>query len=127
MCGNNTFNCSENFCIPKKYELGGKFDCPEENDEIMDHCEINKLNFSCDSGKNIDKCLLSYDSFRVPKTPYNFLLDSLRKCNRSECDSGEYLCKFYKYCIKIDQYCDGIHDCLLGDDEIDCGTTTTFK
>lgn len=69
---------------------------------------------------NIDNCLLAYDAFRIPLQSKNIILDTIKNCNMTRCNQGEYLCKFYKYCIKINQYCDGIDDCLYGDDEFNC-------
>lgn len=95
-----------------------KTDCFFEEDEKNLFCK-KKFSEDCESKSN--GCLLQYDLFRVPMKSIGDLTTSLGNCNRSHCNRGEYLCQEYNYCIKIEQYCDGIHDCLLGDDEINCG------
>lgn len=74
-----------------------------------------------------EKCKLSYDYSGIVKSkanpPYNDLLD----CPESMiCDPGNYRCKKYNYCIRIEKLCDGVNDCYLGDDEAVCSEGTVF-
>ena len=61
----------------------------------------------------------------------SILPSTLFKCSAdgSYCDEGEYECQRGE-CISSDWVCDGMEDCLVGDDEFNCspsanGTTTT--
>ena len=77
---------------------------------------INRL----ESKNENERCHLSYDklqSFLKQKQSVNEILSH---CNETKCKPGEYMCIFHKYCIGIEYLCDGINDCLHGDDELFC-------
>ncbi|CAD5126845.1 DgyrCDS14875 [Dimorphilus gyrociliatus] len=42
-------------------------------------------------------------------------------CAETSCKHGFYLCSRERYCISIEQMCDGVNQCPLGDDEYNCG------
>lgn len=42
-------------------------------------------------------------------------------CKRQHCSIGTYKCYSNEYCISSMLICNGIKDCLMGDDELDCG------
>lgn len=104
----------------------GEKHCVDGNDESSETCQ--KKNYqSCNKENDKKNCSLTYDLHRHPLISKKQLKKELNNCIQSTCLIGEYKCKFHGYCIKIDQYCDGIDDCLLGDDEIDCGKTKRLK
>lgn len=115
----NIFDCDNNCKLSK---CGGLNNCSEEWTTKFHNCEKNlKLN-NCNNMNHTPMCLLAYDYLRYPTISHEKLEKELFYCNRTGCRIGEYLCKYHKYCIKIDQICDGFNDCLLADDEYNCGS-----
>lgn len=43
-------------------------------------------------------------------------------CKKFKCKCGDYRCQTLNYCIPIERICDGISDCVDGDDEEACCT-----
>lgn len=47
-------------------------------------------------------------------------------CPQKHCPYGQYLCYRDNFCILIENICDGINHCPLGDDESGCGWIINF-
>lgn len=73
-------------------------------------------------------CLLQYTSDEYLLTKTNPPFNSLKFCDsKLKCKQGEIKCNMHNYCIKIDQICDGIKNCMEGDDEVACGRKKKLK
>lgn len=42
------------------------------------------------------------------------------KCSLKQCDPGYFLCSKLRFCIKIENICDGINHCIYNEDELNC-------
>lgn len=64
-------------------------------------------------------CLMTWKNHVAKRlnnyAPFNVLQDCSETCHMM------YKCAVYGYCISVDRVCDGIPDCLLIDDEENCG------
>lgn len=67
------------------------------------------------------KCRVEYSSMEILKTKSHWPFLHLTDCQGSSCQLGYYKCFEYQYCIPIRFICDGISQCMNGDDEVDCG------
>lgn len=73
------------------------------------------------------KCILSYDSMNNIITKNQYPFSELKQCiNIYICPKGYFLCKYSRYCIKIDNVWDDIRHCGKGEDELDCGKMIFF-
>ena len=88
------FEYENNFYEKSSYSHGGKVD---------DYCKFDLTNR--DTRINIFQ----------NHPPFNEFLSCETFCEET------YKCAFYSYCIIFERICDGIQDCLLGDDEQNCG------
>lgn len=112
--------CDEK-CLPPYFVCDGIRHCLDGRDEDTEICSKKKWYNECYLDFRPRKCLLTYDHFRYPNIPKYLLEFELNNCSSTVCSPGEYKCQYHGYCIEVGQYCDGIHDCLLGDDETNCG------
>lgn len=102
--------------------------CSDGQDEDTYLCDrgVNKTfkYTKCFHSQTKRNCYLNYNFLHEPYFSKDQLVKNLDACTKTVCLLGEYQCQYHRYCIKIDQYCDGINDCLLGDDEAFCGIQT---
>ena len=104
------FKCDTN-CVPIEMILDKKYDCPFLEDETdVPKNRIQKKN-------KTENCTYDVYSTGMPKVNV-FNLE--KKCDKSECPPFFYLCSQSHYCVSVQLVCDGIADCLLGDDEFNC-------
>lgn len=101
------FDCKY-YCVPKIAVRDSKWDCLNKEDE---QTYINP----------IVPCVFEKTSLQQLK--HRFFFSS---CKKKSCPYGYYLCRREHYCIPIDVVCDGIKQCYLGDDEINCGKKSKY-
>ncbi|CAD5126362.1 DgyrCDS14505 [Dimorphilus gyrociliatus] len=107
-CHNRGQGYCDGVCKPQWLWRDGRTDCIDQQDEPTSSSYIS----------NRDKnCYLFYNSLGYAKT--NLFLTF--NCHNTTCKYGQYQCHREKYSISIEQVCDNIDHCPLGDDEIECG------
>lgn len=72
-------------------------------------------------------CNLSYDSMGYLKILVNEPFSEIKYCKKKSCEYGEFFCSINKYCISIEQVCDGINHCWNNEDELNCGASFKKK
>lgn len=70
---------------------------------------------------NNTRCKIKYDSQGNLLTKPHYPFHDLENCQNFNCPPHYYKCRSFGYCIPIENYCDGLNHCYLGDDEINCG------
>ena len=119
---------SSSMCIPYHAICDGISQCPNNDDEQpcptkeQDEHSSLKTGFSskvspCTIG-NQSSLLCQYDRNFKPMFGDCHSFDLLSQCENVGC-SRKFKC-YNSYCISVDKVCDGIVDCLGGDDEINC-------
>ncbi|CAD5121123.1 DgyrCDS9664 [Dimorphilus gyrociliatus] len=96
-------------CLPLSYVNDGKYDCDNDDETLGYRTQIQS------TGKY---CYFEKTSMGIPITD---LFQRIEHCDRKKCENGYYRCRRDDYCISIEQVCDGIKQCAIGDDESDCG------
>lgn len=67
------------------------------------------------------KCTVKYSTLGNLITKPHYPFEELSNCMNHTCNPGEYKCREYFYCVRLENICDGISQCLKSDDEIYCG------
>ncbi|KAK6041510.1 Low-density lipoprotein receptor domain class A [Cooperia oncophora] len=137
-CVKGTFACAPTKqCLPDSWKCDGRVDCPDRSDERnceprdcdADHfqCLTGQcipLQWACDGRANCrdgSDELHCYevggtDEFLVHFLVLNIASGSTRYCRKL----NEYLCRREQRCIRRSAVCDGIEDCVDGQDERKC-------
>lgn len=93
-------------------------DCFDESDEK----NCNNLPIEYFQKHSLrQKCKIEYDTMNNIKTMLRFPDSHFQNCKNFKCEKKEYKCQFSYFCIPIEKVCDGINQCLNGDDEMFCG------
>lgn len=68
------------------------------------------------------KCRIVYSSKGelLTKVPAPSIPFGIHNCHMQNC-SGDFLCTRHKFCIPIENVCDGINHCWNNEDELNCG------
>lgn len=118
-CGYNQFKCP-NYCIPNVYVNDGKIDCLNtlSNSDVANTIIKDEIIKTRTVTNRVKNCSIYYElSTGFPVT--NLFKQS---CAIRHDRSDRYLCYKSNYSISVDLVCDGIQQCLLGDDEMHCGS-----
>lgn len=86
------------------------------NDEFIEKFCFNERKCQIEINSN-------YDVEYKPGYPFT----SEKYCLNKKCGYGYYKCLLEGYCLKKTFLCDGINNCLIGDDEFNCNKIETFK
>lgn len=112
-CKKSSFFQCTTYCIPKDHQFDNKYDCLFSSDErkSSDTQATQIMN-------SADECTFDLHSTGFPKVNIFNVKDG---CQLENCPPYFYLCWQSSYCISLKMICDGIIQCLMGDDEIHCG------
>lgn len=110
-------------CISNEKYCDVEFDCFSLSDE--NDCARKKLTDPMKSEflekfRQRKKCIVKYNSMNTLITKARYPFHHLINCTNIKCNKNEYKCKLDGYCIPIDRVCDGVNQCLHGDDELFC-------
>ncbi|CAD5121128.1 DgyrCDS9667 [Dimorphilus gyrociliatus] len=100
------------------------YDCYDGTDEDSVECDKKFDSILSERYQNVNnykkKCSLKYNSVGNLDVRVREPFSLIKYCDREKCLKGEYLCQSSRYCISIEQVCDGINHCWYGDDEFNC-------
>lgn len=116
-CGKNQFPCG-NTCLPDFKFCNSYKDCV--NSSMEENLKLCKDKRFVNHSTNENPCILKYNSAGYLQDKLNLKYNTIYTCSLSKCECGQYQCRFYSYCVSIEQICDGISHCLFGDDEEGC-------
>ena len=136
MCSNLYFQCDKGGCIPYDHLCDGLADCTDGEDEVQchhirrfaqDYKTVSNDSISCASGNGYfdDESICWYDTNStgslIPCSDGSHLASGLT-CRYVMCHGG-YKC-LLSYCLPVRKVCDGVVDCVNGEDEENCAEFT---
>lgn len=77
----------------------------------------------------LENCYFKFkDEFGGTASKINPPWNHLSLCfTLTHCSVDYYSCAVYRNCIPTGKLCDGEFDCILGDDELDCGNSFLMR
>ncbi|CAD5126912.1 DgyrCDS14928 [Dimorphilus gyrociliatus] len=114
------------YCLPLHMNCDKLIHCPDGSDEtscrqmMKTFIKVKSPNYTAILSPK-KKCHLIYNSFGYletkihdPRYPFGIF-----NCNKKFCPGG-FLCTEHKFCISIENVCDGINHCWSNEDEFNC-------